>query len=268
MDVVLNNGLKMPMLGLGVYDMYGKDAERAIISALETGYRLIDTASMYENETEVGEAWLKSGINREDLFITTKVNNEDQGFDSTLNAFEVSLAKLKTDYVDLYLIHWPIKKSRKDSWKALELIYLEGRAKAIGVANYLIPFLNELYEYAEIVPAVNQVEFSPYLYQSDLLTHCNNIGIRLQAYTPLLRGLKLNDPKLIAIAHKYNKSTAQIKLRWCVQHGVCPIPKSVNPIRLRENFEIFDFQISAMDMDILDSFDEGLRIVDDPITFL
>ncbi len=255
-------------MGLGVYDMYGKEAESAIIRALEIGYRLIDTASMYENETEVGEAWVRSGVKREELFIATKVNNDDQGFNSTLKAFELSLDKLKTNYVDLYLIHWPIKNSRKDTWKALEHIYLEGRAKAIGVANYLIPFLNELYEYAEILPAVNQVEFSPYLYQTDLLTHCNDKGIRLQAYTPLLRGLKLNDPKLMAIAQKYNKSTAQIKLRWCVQHGVCPIPKSVNPIRLRENFEIFDFQISAMDMETLDSFDEGLRIVDDPITLL
>lgn len=268
MHTILNNDLKMPMIGLGVYDMYGQEAERAIINAIEIGYRLIDTASMYENEWEVGNAWRNSGIEREKVFITTKVNNVDQGYDSTLKAFDESLAKLKSHYADLYLIHWPIKQSRKGTWKAIEQIYKEGRAKAIGVANYLIPFLEELYEYAEIIPAVNQVEFSPYLYLKDLADHCNNKNIKIQAYTPLLRGLKLNDTKLVSIANEYNKSTAQILLRWCIQHGVCPIPKSVNPVRMRENFDIFDFHISDDDMIKLDSFNEDLRIVDNPISLL
>jgi diketogulonate reductase-like aldo/keto reductase len=178
------------------------------------------------------------------------------------------MVKLKSDYVDLYLMHWPLKTTRKDTWKAMEKLYKEGRAKAIGVANYLIPFLIELYEYADIIPTVNQVEFSPYLFLKDLLEHCNQKKIRMQAYTPLLRGLKLHDSKLVSIAEKYHKTTAQIKLRWCIQHGVCPIPKSVNPIRLKENFDLFDFQISEEDMQKLDAFHEGLRVVDDPISML
>ena len=268
MQFELNNGRKIPMLGLGVYDMYGREAERAILDAIEIGYRLIDTASLYENESEVGNAWKYSGIKRESISITTKVSNVEQGYDRTLKAFDESLKKLKTDYVDLYLMHWPLKQTRKDTWRAMENIYKEGRAKSIGVANFLIPFLIELYEYAEIIPAVNQVEFSPYLYLKDLLEYCNHNNIRLQAYTPLLRGLKLKDSKLVSIAGNYKKTTAQVKLRWCIQHGVCPIPKSVNPDRLKENFEVFDFQITEEDMQRLDSFDEGFRVVDDPISML
>lgn len=268
MNVLLNNGHTMPMIGLGMYDMHGQEAERAIVRAIEIGYRLIDTASMYQNESELGNAWQRSGLKREDIFITTKVNNSDQGYDQTLKALEVSLAKLNTDYVDLYLLHWPLKLTRKQTWKAMEKIWKEGRAKSIGVANFLIPFLNELYEYTEIIPAVNQVEFSPYLFLKDLLVHCQDKNIKMQAYSPLLRGLKLKDAKLVSIAAKYNRTTAQIKLRWCIQHGVCPIPKSVNPVRLLENFQVFDFQITEDDMRKLDSFNEGLRVVDDPLTML
>jgi diketogulonate reductase-like aldo/keto reductase len=160
----LNNGCQMPLLGLGVYDMYNREAEQAVLWAFETGYRLIDTAEMYKNETEIGNAVRESGIDRTEIFITTKVNNGDQGFDKTLRAFDESLKKLNIDYIDLYLVHWPIKATRKDTWLALEKLYTEGRVKAIGVANYLIPFLSELESYSSIVPAVNQVEFSPYLY--------------------------------------------------------------------------------------------------------
>ena len=261
MTTTLNNGISMPLLGLGVYDMYGVEGERAVSNALEIGYRLIDTAAMYNNETEIGNAVRQSGIARQDIFITTKVDNTDQGYDKTLRGFDASLKKINCDYIDLYLLHWPLKATRKDTWKAMEKFYLDKRVRAIGVANYLEPFLNELETYSEIVPAVNQVEFSPYLFLSDLLQHCQNKKIQLQAYTPLVRGLRMNDPKLLAIAKKYEKSPAQIILRWALQHGVSTIPKSSNPKRLKENFDIFDFEISIADMGKMDTFNENFRVV-------
>lgn len=270
----LNNGIEMPLLGLGVYDMYGKDAEQAVLWALEIGYRLIDTAAMYNNEKEIGNAIRASGIPREEIFLTTKVHNDDQGFDKTLKAFDVSLKKLGCDYVDLYLVHWPIKGTRKDTWKALESLYCNSKGqntegvRAIGVANYLEPFLKELETYSEIVPAVNQVEFSPYLYLKDLLELCQSKHIQLQAYTPLVRGERMKDAKLVEIANKYNKTPAQIILRWALQHGVSTIPKSASQHRLRENFDVFDFNISPEDMLKMDSFNENLRIVEDPMDFL
>jgi methylglyoxal/glyoxal reductase len=264
----LNNGIKMPLLGLGVYDMYNKEAEQAVSWALETGYRLIDTAAMYHNEPEIGHAIRQSGIARNEIFITTKVNNTEQGFDKTLQGFETSLKKLNCDYVDLYLVHWPLKNTRKESWLALEKLYKEGRVRAIGVANYLIPFLEELQVYATTMPVVNQVEFSPYLYLENLLKYCQNQSIQLQAYTPLVRGERFNDPKLVAIAEKYHKTPAQIILRWALQLGVSTIPKSSNKKRLLENFDVFDFQISEMEMAKLNNFNENLRIVDDPMDFL
>jgi diketogulonate reductase-like aldo/keto reductase len=264
----LNNGVSMPLLGLGVYDMYKKDAEQAVLWALETGYRLIDTAAMYENETEIGNAIRQSVIPRKELFITTKVHNTDQGFEQTLRAFDESLQKLNCEYIDLYLVHWPIKATRKDTWKALEKIYSEGRVRAIGVANYLIPFLDELATYGNVVPAVNQVEFSPYLYLEDLLKYCQAKKIQLQAYTPLVRGQRMNDPKLIFLAEKYKKTPAQVMLRWALQLGVSTIPKSVNLARIKENFDIFDFEISSADMGFMNTFHENLRVVDDPMELL
>jgi len=263
----LNNGLQMPLLGLGAYDMLGRECELAVLDALEIGYRLIDTASMYHNETEVGNAVAQSDISREEIFITTKVNNADQGFNTTLKAFDASLKKLQLDYVDLYLVHWPIKGKRKDTWKALEKIYESGRAKAIGVANYLVPFLDELRTYGSIMPAVNQVEFSPYLYLKDLLDRCRKDKIQLQAYSPLIRGKKLNDPRLIQLAKKYGKSPAQMILRWNIELGVSPIPKSSNPQRLQENFDLFDFRIEPADMKIMNGLNENFRIVDDPMDY-
>ena len=263
----LNNGTEMPMLGLGVYDMYGKEAERAVNEALEIGYRLIDTASMYQNELEVGNAIRRCGIPREDIFITTKVNNSDQGFDSALRAIDVSLKKLQTTYVDLYLVHWPIRGKRKDTWKALERICREGKAKSIGVANYLIPFLKELETYSEVVPVLNQVEFSPFLFLSDLLEYCQQNAIQLQAYSPLVRGKKLNDPRLQKLAGKYNKTAAQIILRWDIQHGVSIIPKSSKAERLKENFNIFDFVLSPEDMESMNAWHDGFRVVEDPMDY-
>jgi len=264
----LNNGITMPLLGLGVYDMYNREAETAVSNALEIGYRLIDTAAMYKNETEIGNAIRSSAVARKEIFLTTKVADGDQGYDNTLRAFDESSRKLNCDYIDLYLVHWPIKKTRKDTWRALEKLYADKRVRAIGVANYLIPFLNELESYSEITPAVDQVEFSPYLFVEDLLNECNRKHIQLQAYTPLVRGQRFSDPKLIALASQYEKTPAQIILRWMLQLGVSTIPKSSSIIRLKENFDVFDFQISDSDMKKINAFNENFRVVDDPMTLL
>ncbi len=264
----LNNGVAMPLLGLGVYDMYNQEAEKAILQALEIGYRLIDTASMYNNEVEVGNAIRQSGLPREDIFLTTKVNDSDHGYDQALRAFENSQRKLDCEYIDLYLIHWPIRNKRQDTWRALERLYQEGQIRAIGVANYLEPFLDELLPSAAVVPTVNQVEFSPYLFLQDLLQRCQHEKIVLQAYTPLVRGERFNDPKLLGLAQKYSKTPAQIILRWALQLGVSTIPKSANPKRLQENFDLFDFSISDTDMAYLATFNEDYRIVPSPISML
>jgi diketogulonate reductase-like aldo/keto reductase len=261
----LNNQIEMPLLGLGVYDMHNSEAEYAVENALEIGYRLIDTAAIYRNETEIGNAVRKSGVPRKDIFITTKVDNVDQGYDKTLKAFEVSLKKINCDYIDLYLVHWPLKKTRKETWSALEKLYDEKSVRAIGVANYLVPFLNELENYSAIVPAVNQVEFSPYLFLSDLLAYCKTHKIQLQAYSPLVRGMRFNDSKLLLLAKKYDKTPAQIILRWALQLGVSTIPKSSNLERLKENFDVFHFEISNEDMLIICAFNENFRVVEDPM---
>ena len=263
----LSNGRQMPMLGLGVYDMYADEAERAVRQALEIGYRLIDTAEMYRNEPEIGRAVRASGLPREDLFITTKVANTSQGFDQTLQAFDESLRKLQTDYVDLYLVHWPIRATRKDTWKALERIYGEGRARAIGVANYYAGHLDELKAYANIAPMVNQVEYSPFLQLPELRERCQRDGIVMQAYTPLIRGRKFDHPLLQALSAIYGKTPAQIILRWDIQQGICPIPKSVTRSRLQENFDVFDFDLTDEDLRSMAQLDEGFRICDNPSDF-
>lgn len=257
----------MPLLGLGVYDMYGKQAIDAISYALDVGYRLIDTASMYENEREVGQSIKNSGLARSDIFVTTKVNNNEQGYDHTLKAYDKSLDKLQTDYVDLYLIHWPLRNTRKETWKALEYLYSQGRVKAIGVANYSEPFLDELETYAEIVPVLNQVEFSPFLYLENLLERCRAANIQLQSYTPLVRGEKLEHPVLKSIANAYDKTTAQVILRWNIQHGISTIPKSSNRSRISENFDIWDFSLSMEEMDKINALNQNYRVVDDPLDY-
>jgi diketogulonate reductase-like aldo/keto reductase len=263
----LHNGIEMPLLGLGVYDMYGEAARQATAWALDIGYRLIDTAAMYDNEREIGQAIREASIPRSEIFLTTKVNNTEQGYDQTLRAFEASCQRLGLDYIDLYLIHWPLRQTRRATWQALERLYTEGVVRAIGVANYLEPFLDEMAEYQNLLPMVNQVEFSPYLYLKNLLHYCQSREILLQAYTPLVRGLRFDDEKLKRIATFYDKTPPQIILRWALQKGVSTIPKSANKKRLQENFAVFDFIISPQDMALLDAFDEGLRIVDDPMLY-
>jgi len=258
----VNNGTKIPILGLGVWQISaGKVCEGAVSAALEAGYRHIDTAAIYENEESVGNAIKKSSIPREEIFITTKLWNDDHG--NVEKAFNESLKKLQLDYVDLYLMHFPVPK-RNSSWKILEKIYKSGKAKAIGVSNFTIRHLKELLENSDVIPAVNQVEFHPYLYQKELLDFCNEKGIKVEAYSPLTHGKKLNDRRLLEIAKKYNKSAAQVLIRWCLQHRLIAIPKSSKKERIMENSSVFDFEISKQDMKKLDGFNENLRTCWDP----
>ena len=261
----MHNGVEIPQFGLGVYlTKSGNECINAVTWALETGYRHIDTAKAYGNEKEVGEAVRNSGIKREEIFITTKLWNDDHGYDSALKAFDKSLKTLNTDYIDLYLIHWPVPGKRKDSWKALEKIYESGQCRSIGVSNYMIKHLEELFTYANVIPAINQVEFSPYIYNKELLNTCIKHNIILEAYSPLTRKEKLKDPKLIALAKKHSKTTAQILIRWAIEHELVVIPKSANKNRIIENASIFDFELDKTDMEILDNFDEDYRVAWDP----
>lgn len=263
--VKLNNGVEMPILGLGTYlAKSGKETQEAVLYALESGYRLIDTAKIYGNEKDVGEAVRKSGIPREEIFITTKLWNSDHGYHKAISACEGSLKKLGLSYIDLYLIHWPVEGLRNETWEALEKLRRDGKCRAIGVSNYMIWHLEELMNNSSTVPEVNQVEFSPYLFQKDLLDFCKTHHIQLEAYSPLTKGHKLDDPKLLAIATKYSKSPAQILIRWGLQKGMVEIPKSVRKQRILENADVFDFAISSEDIKVLDSFNEDVHTSWDP----
>ncbi len=262
--VELNNGVKIPIFGLGTYLSRGAGIIDIVSEALEIGYRHIDTAAFYGNEREIGEAVRKSGIDRDEIFITTKLWNDDHGYENALAAFDASLDKLRLDKVDLYLIHFPVYGLRQDSWRALEQILDNGKARAIGVSNYMERHLNELFRASKLIPTVNQVEFHPFLFQKHLLDFCNSKDIRLEAYSPLTKGRRLNDPKLREIAKGYNRTPAQILIRWSLQHDLIVIPKSSNPDRMRENADVFDFSISAEDMERLNAFDEGFRSSWDP----
>lgn len=253
------------MFGLGVYQIPdGKPVRQAVQWALEAGYRLIDTAKLYGNERGVGAGIRESGVPREEVFVTTKLWNSDHGCDKTMRAFDESLRKLDVGYIDLYLIHWPVEGLRNETWKAMETILEGDHCRAIGVSNYTIDHLESLLDTAKVVPAVNQVEFSPYLYQRGLLDYCNERRIQLEAYSPLTKGNQLDDPKLVEIAETYGKSPAQILIRWVLQHDVVVIPKSSSRQHIRENAEVFDFEISEEDMARLDSFDEKLHTSWDP----
>ena len=260
----LNNGVDIPIIGLGTWTLTGKDAYNAVLIALQAGYRLIDTAMMYGNERNIGEAVNDSDIPREEIFVTTKVWNTDHGYDKALKAFERSLRKLNMSYVDLYLIHWPVTGLRNETWKALEKIYKDGKARSIGVSNFTILHLNELFKTTSTIPAVNQVEFSPFLYQKELMEFCQANKIVVEAYSPLTRGNKLDNDQLKAIGKKYGKTTAQILLRWGIQHNIIQIPKSRSKSHIIENIDIFDFQLDNDDMVQLDNLNENFRNVDDP----
>ena len=267
-SVKLANGVEMPRLGLGVWKAKdGEEVENAVKAAIETGYRLIDTAAVYKNEEGVGKATKASGIMREELFITTKVWNDQQGYESTLQAFEESRKKLGLEYLDLYLIHWPVKEKFKETWKALEKLYQDGWVKAIGVSNFQVHHLKDLIADAKVKPMVNQVEFHPYLTQKELLSYCKEENIQMEAWSPLMQGEVVRVDVIKELAEKYGKTPAQIVLRWDLQHGVVTIPKSVKEHRIRENADVFDFELSPEDMDKLDSLNKNHRFGPDPDNF-
>ncbi len=272
--IILNNGAKIPVIGFGVFRIpEGEEVTNSVKWALEAGYRHIDTAMIYKNEEGVGRGIRESGIPREEIFVTTKLWNSDQGYENALRAIDVSLNKLELSYVDLYLVHWPTAgdaskgesiNKREETWKAMEEIYKSGKAKAIGVSNYTIPHLEEMKKYAKIPAMVNQVEFHPYLYQEELLNYCKNNNIILEAHSPLVHGEKLEEEVIKTIAKKYGKTGAQILLRWSLQHGAIPLPKSTHRERIIENIQVFDFDLSTEDMKKLNELNANLHLRSDP----
>ena len=255
--VFLNNDRKMPLLGLGVYKATGEnEAENAIISAVKCGYRMIDTASAYKNEENVGRGIARCGIPRKELFITTKIWNNAQRLGDVEGAFQRSLDRLGLDYIDLYLIHWPVPGCYLSTWKEMEKILSSGRALSIGVSNFEIRHLEELRRVSGIVPAVNQIECHPLCYPKELIDYCQANGIQVQAYAPLARGAYLDHDVLCVMGTKYAHTPAQVGLRWAVQKGISVIPKSVHPDRIESNANIFDFSIDQEDMDLLDTVNE------------
>jgi Aldo/keto reductases, related to diketogulonate reductase len=271
-SVALNNGVHMPWFGLGVFKVQeGNEVVDSVKTAIKHGYRSIDTAAIYRNEEGVGQAIAEAireySVPREELFVTSKVWNSDQGYQSTLDAFELSLKKLGLDYLDLYLIHWPVKGKYKETWKALEHIYKSGKVRAIGVSNFHVHHLEDLLAEAEIVPAVDQVELHPYLTQVGLREFAQSKGIQIEAWSPLAQGLVLKDPAIEALAAKYGKTAAQIVLRWNLQSGIVTIPKSVQPARIVGNADLFDFELSAEDVAAIDALNRNQRVGSDPDNF-
>ncbi len=257
--VFLNNDREMPLLGLGVYKTEDSEAETAINAAVKAGYRLIDTASVYKNEESIGKAIAKCGIPRKDLFITSKVWNTAQRLGDIDGAFYRSLERLKLDYVDLYLIHWPVPGCYLGTWQALEKILDSGRALSIGVSNFQIHHLEELKKVSGIIPAVNQIECHPLCYPKELIEYCESEGIQVQAYAPLARGAYFDNDVMCVLATKYARTPAQIGLRWAIQKGISVIPKSVHPDRIASNGNVFDFTIEDEDMAIIDTLDEDFH---------
>lgn len=268
----LHNGVKMPWLGLGVFKVEeGPEVISAVKTAIKMGYRSIDTAAIYQNEEGVGigirEGIKEAGISREDLFITSKVWNADFGYDSTLEAYETSLKKLALDYLDLYLIHWPVAGKYKETWRALETLYSEGRVRSIGVSNFQIHHLEDVMEDATVTPMVNQVEYHPKLSQIELQVFCKKHHIQLEAWSPLMQGHLLEDSTLKEIAATHGKSVAQVILRWDLQNGVVTIPKSTNEHRILENSSIFDFHLAPDEMEQIAALNENKRTGPDPDNF-
>ncbi|MGI4748179.1 MAG: aldo/keto reductase [Janthinobacterium lividum] len=266
--ISLNQGNAIPQLGYGVFKVGADEAEKAVGLALDAGYRSIDTAMIYRNEEGVGQAIAKAGIERDELFITTKLWNDDQGYDSTLKAFDASLARLGLDYVDLYLIHWPKPALDKylDTWRAFEKLKQDGRVRAIGVSNFQVPHLERLLGETAIVPAINQIELHPTLPQNELHDFHQAHGIVTEAWSPLAQG-ELDAPVIVELAAKHGRTPAQIVLRWHMQRGIVAIPKSITPSRIAENIDIFDFALADDDMERMRSLDSGRRIGPDPNNF-
>ena len=263
----LNNGVEIPRLGLGVYQIESGEATRnAVRWALEVGYRHIDTAAAYGNESDVGEAIRESGVPREEVFVTSKLWNENHGYDEAMRAFDRSLERLGFDYLDLFLIHWPVESRRLESWRALEQILNEGRARAIGVSNYMVPHLEELFEQSEVVPAINQIEISPFNYRSreDVVELCRARGIVVEAYSPLTKARRLDDPVVNRIAERHGKTPAQVLIRYGLELGAVVLPRSSNRERIAENLDVFDFSLDPEEMEALHALDEGLATGWDP----
>ncbi|CAK6477008.1 aldo/keto reductase [Peribacillus castrilensis] len=268
----LHNGVKMPWFGLGVFKVEeGPELVNAVKVAIKHGYRSIDTAAIYENEEGVGqgirEGLKEAGISREDLFVTSKVWNADLGYESTIAAYEKSLQKLGLEYLDLYLIHWPVEGKYKEAWRALETLYKEGKVKAIGVSNFQIHHLKDLMEDAEVKPMVNQVECHPRLTQKEVQAFCKEQGIQLEAWSPLMQGELLDNEVLQAIATKHGKSVAQVILRWDLQNGIVTIPKSTKEHRIVENSTVFDFELTEEEMNQIDGLNQNHRVGPDPDNF-
>ena len=272
-NYTLKNGLKIPCVGFGTWQTPdGEVAERSVSEAIRAGYRHIDTAAAYGNEESVGKGIAKSGVSREDLFITTKLWNTERGYQETIDAFDVFLKKLGIEYLDLYLIHWPApapfrdvwRQKNAESWKAMEDLYLQGKVRAIGISNFLPHHIDELIKTAVIMPMVNQIRLHPACQQRYLVEYSRRYGMLLEAYSPLGTGKMLSNPLIVQIAEQYGKSPAQICLRWNLQKGFLPMPKSVTEQRIRENAEIFDFELNCKDMQDLDTLDGAITYSDHP----
>ncbi|WP_017612065.1 aldo/keto reductase [Nocardiopsis salina] len=268
-DAALNNGLRMPQVGLGVWQVPQDAVVDTVTTALDAGYRNIDTAAAYGNEAGVGEALRRSEVDREDVFVTSKVANPDQGYDSTLRAFDVTLKRMGLDHLDLYLIHWPLPQRDLyvSSWRALERLYAEGRVRAIGVCNFQVAHLERVLDEGGIVPMVNQIELHPMLTQHKLRDFHDRHNIVTEAWSPLGHGHLLEDPTVTQVAEELDRTPAQVLLRWHIQLGNVAIPKSVTPERIRANFDVFDFELSDQDMEAISALDESHRFGPDPDTF-
>ncbi|MFJ7683965.1 aldo/keto reductase [Peribacillus butanolivorans] len=263
--ITLHNGVKMPQLGFGVFKVKnGSETVESVKKAIEVGYRSIDTAAVYENEEGVGQAIRESGISREELFITSKVWNTDQGYETTLQAFDDSLKRLGLEYLDLYLIHWPGKDKYLETWKALEKLYNEGKVKSIGVSNFHVHHLEKLLANSEIKPVVNQIELHPLLTQVEIRDYCEKHDIKVEAWSPLGRGSLIEEPTINHIAKKHGKSSAQVLIRWHLQHEIVVIPKSITPSRIEENAQVFDFSLSLNEMNQIDALNKNERFGSNP----
>ncbi|KRE58367.1 glyoxal reductase [Paenibacillus sp. Soil750] len=271
-ETTLHNGVTMPWLGLGVFKVEdGPEVVQAVKAAIKIGYRSIDTAAIYGNESSVGqgirEGMAEHGLTRDQLFVTSKVWNADLGYESTIAAYEASLEKLGLDYLDLYLIHWPVQGKYVEAWRALETLYQEGRVKAIGVSNFQIHHLEDVMGTGTIKPMVNQVELHPLLAQTDIHDFCKEHGIQLEAWSPLMQGQLLDNPTVKSLAERHGKSIAQVILRWDLQRGIVTIPKSTKEHRILENGSIFDFELTNEDMAAINSMNQNLRVGPDPDNF-